>query len=101
MKKRKRIVLKPESKIKYIGLTEKWGKAEFQVCPIFKYGKLKKVLIYPRQQDTKYYYEIPANNQKEFQFASWTHKGIENPWVWRMVWCKEHKTISYNVTHIS
>jgi hypothetical protein len=26
----------------------------------------------------------------------WTHKGVENPWIWRHIWCKEHKCVSFH-----
>lgn len=74
-----------------------YGRAEFQICPIFKYGKLKKVIIYRVQQETNEIYEIKAQGQKEFQICSWQHKGVDNPNIWREFWCKEHKTICHEV----
>jgi len=97
MKTKKIVKLKDGDVIKYNDMHPKYGKAEFAICPIFKYGKLKKVLIYPRQQETDvYYYEIECHNQTDFQLLSWTHKGYENPWTWMYFYCKEHKCLAMN-----
>ena len=76
---------------------DKYGHAEFTICPIFKYGKLKKVFVFRRQQDTSECYEIEAQDQKEFQIGTWTHKGFDVPNIWMNWWCKEHKTIAFAV----
>ena len=36
-----------------IPYTKEYGVAEFTCCPIYKYGKLKKIYLYPRQQPDK------------------------------------------------
>ena len=95
---RKLITLKEGDKIKFVPCTDKYGRAEFVFCPIFKYGKLKKVYIYPVQQpDKECYYEVDCQDQVEFQISSWTHKGLEHPNIWMTMWCKEHKAVSYRV----
>lgn len=83
--------------IKFEPMHKDYGRAEFDICPVFKYGKLRKVLVFRRQQETNEVYEIEAQGQKEFQIATWTHKGFENPYIWRNWWCKEHKTIAFSV----
>ena len=84
-------------KIKFDDMHPKYGHAEFQICPIFRYGKLKKVILYRSQQETSEGYEIPAFNQKEFQICTWTSQGFEHPNIWREFWCKEHKCICHEV----
>lgn len=98
MKKQKLKLIKitSEDKIKYVPITEKYGRAEFEFCPVFKYGKMKKIFIYPRQQEVDYYYELETNNQKQFQITSWIHK-TDSPKIWIEYWCKEHKTICHRV----
>jgi len=85
-------------KISFKDVHKDYGRAEFEIRPIFKYGKLKEFLIYPKQQETNvFYYVIEAQNQREFQISSWTHKGFANPNIWLEFWCKEHKTICHRV----
>ena len=83
--------------IKFEPMHKDYGHAEFDICPVFKYGKLKKVFVYRMQQETNEAYEIEAQNQKEFQISTWTHKGFDKLSVWRNWWCKNHKTISFSV----
>ena len=83
--------------IKFKPMHKDYGHAEFDICPVFKYGKLKKVLVYRRQQGTNEVYEIESQGQKEFQITTWTHKGYDVPNIWRNWWCKDHKTISSSV----
>lgn len=97
-KKIKIVKLKPDEFIEYSWKHSSYGRAEFDICPVFKYGKLKKMLIYPRQQETDVgCYEIDCYNQTTFTISSWTHKGIENPWAWRYFFCKEHKQLEMSV----
>ena len=97
-KNKKIVKLKEGDVIKYNWMHKDYGRAEFNFCPIFKYGKLKKLLIYPRQQDTDVlYYELECYNQRDFNFQSWQHKGIEIPWAWIYFYCKEHKQLAMNV----
>jgi len=74
------------------------GHAEFDFCVKWKYGKIKEVLIYPRQQrNIKNYYKIKCGYATEFSIQSWTHKGIDKPDIWRINYCKEHKAINHSV----
>ncbi|MEK0338014.1 MAG: hypothetical protein QQN41_11330 [Nitrosopumilus sp.] len=83
--------------IKFDPIHKRYGRAEFDICPIFKYGKLKKIFVFRRQQETDECYEIEAQDQKEFQINTWTHKGFDNPNIWMNFWCKDHKTICFRV----
>ena len=95
----KQVELKEEEKIFFIPSTENYGSAEFMVCPVFKYGKLRDLFIYPRQQPDKggTYWHIKCWGQKAFQVRSWTHKGFENPNIWCNFWCNEHKCLSFDI----
>ena len=90
-----------KDKIKYKDRTERLGRAEFLFCPIFKYGRLNRLVIYRLQQesDESYYIDFSELGTKitSFNFTSWTHKGIDEPNIWLNQWCKEHKTISFRV----
>jgi hypothetical protein len=96
--KRKIIKLKLGETIPFQPIHESLGRAEFEICPIFKYGKLKKIRIYPRQQEVDVFcYEIEAEDQEQFRIESWAYKGIESPRIWLEYWCKEDKTICHRV----
>ena len=83
--------------IDYKPMHERYGMAEFEICPIFKNGKLQKFMIYPKQQENNnVYYEIPAFGQKQFEITSWTQK-TDSLRIWMEFWCKEHKTICHRV----
>lgn len=83
--------------IRFKPMHDRYGHAEFEICPVFKYGKLKKIFVFRRQQETSECYEIEAQGQKEFQIMTWTHKGFDVPNIWMEFWCKEHKTICHRV----
>lgn len=92
---KKIVKLKDGDVIKYKDIDEKYGKMEFVFCPIFKYGKLKQMLIYPQQPiDNVHYYEIECYKQQDFNIMSWTHQGFEHPWTWMHFYCKEHKCLA-------
>jgi len=61
------------------------------------------LLIFPRQQHTDVFcYRLrlrvkDAGRITTFSFHSWDYKRIERPYCWRMAWCKEHGTVSYEV----
>jgi hypothetical protein len=86
-------------KILYDARHPKYGRAEFQICPIFKYGKLKQVIITRAQQDRQdrqFILNVAKDmpNANMFQIEAWTHL-TESPRIWREFWCKEHKTICH------
>ena len=93
MRKLKEKILNNGDKVFFTPLTEEYGLAEFQCCPIFKRGKLKEFYLHPDQQpDAKYYYKLDLNySPYDFSIGSWTHKGIDSPQIWLHYWCKEHK----------
>ena len=71
---------------------QSYGRAEFFICLVWKYAKLKMFFVYPaRQRDVKYFYRIECGFSDSFSVQSWTHKGIQKPEVWLHFWCKEHK----------
>lgn len=85
------------SSIEYKWLDTDYGRAEFALCPIWKYGKLVKLYIYHKQQkDIKHFYSVDLNCDS-LNLISWTHKNKELPWAWMYVWCKEHKCMSIQV----
>jgi len=74
----------------FVGMTKNLGRAEFQVCPQYKRGKLVKLSIYPLQQeDRSYYYEWEGNGKHHFTIQS--YQGLDEAKVWMHSYCKEHK----------
>jgi hypothetical protein len=56
----------------FIGMTQRLGRAEFQICPQWKRGKLVKISIYPLQQeDRSYYYEWEGRGRCNFTIQSY------------------------------
>lgn len=100
--KRKIIQIKLSDKIKYKPITQRLGRAEFVICPIFKYGYLREIFIYRVQQETSEIYhldlekELNGSRINVFHITSWTHKRDE-PSIWQNFWCKKHKTISFEI----
>lgn len=73
------------------------GRAEFVLCPIFKYGKLRKLCIYPMSQpNAKHFYEI--ENKEGWGGIDFSglliNDKLEDPHIWTTHFCKEHKTHS-------
>ena len=97
--KLKEIILSGSAEIKYIYMDSDYGRAEFSLCPIYKYGKLKKIHIYPLQQKNIdcFYTYIVSNYCISWSLTAWTHKGIDEPRTWIYRWCKEHKCLSMRV----
>lgn len=75
------------------------GRAEFRFCPLWtRGGRMRELLIYPLQQRSKVYYRLDLTDCGKvtiFTFESYGDR--ERPRPWRMGWCKEHKTVSYEV----
>ena len=97
--KLKRKILKDGDKIPFTALSKKYGRAEFQICPVYKRGKLKELYLYPRQQGdaTHYFVYIFKNAPRTWSVTSWTHMGVSEPYVWLNFWCEEHKAPSSNL----
>lgn len=99
-KKQKIIEITVHDIIKYKPLHKCFGRAMFQICPVFKNGIIRELFIYRRQQDNHEIYKIDLKkiNYKAntFHIESWTHE-TDSPRIWRESWCKDHKTIMHEV----
>lgn len=84
---------------KHIGKGSHLGRAEFQFCPIWRRGKLQEFFIYPLQQRNviHFYHVTTPKHCSSFSIQSWTHKGIDNPYLWHFSWCPNHRTQSVRV----
>lgn len=86
-------------RIYFTALTKEYGKAEFNICPVYKRGKLKKLYLYPRQQPyAKEFFVYTFNSPPlDWSILSWVHQGLDEPFIWLHYWCKEHKCASFSV----
>lgn len=92
----KTILLKDGKQYPFVWKTDRWGVAEFSVCPVYKYGKLKEFHMYSIQQEEDIHYVYKFDYAPlDFSISSWTHKGISTPRIWINYWCKEHKCASF------
>lgn len=93
MAKLTKVKLQPDKEYPFMARTEEYGRAEFTACFVYRYGKLREVYLYPRQQpDAKHYYHAKFEYPPlDWSISSWTHKGLSEPKVWLGGWCKEHK----------
>lgn len=84
--------------IRYDVMHPRWGRAMFEICPVFRYGKMRKLYIYRRSQPIHecFIMDIDARfmNVTCFDITSWTHK-TEHPMIWRHPWCAEHGCVSF------
>lgn len=86
--------------ITYTWKTPMYGRAEFQLCPVFKRGRMTDLYIYRRQQpqEKEQAYHIDLSKDVHWKIACFTIDAqlyFDNPHTWRNFWCKEHKTISF------
>jgi hypothetical protein len=78
-----------------------FGRAVFQFCPIWKRGRMAELLIFRRQQRSlpaAYRLALPAKaagRVTTFSFHVWAD--VDQPRCWRMGWCEEHATVTYEV----
>ncbi len=75
------------------------GWAYFDVCQVWKYGKIKKIFIYPKQQHESktFVYEVPEDYKAEMLYlGSYTGNDSEAV-IWYNAYCKEHKAIMSSV----
>jgi hypothetical protein len=91
--------LELKDKIQYKPLHPSYGRAEFVFCPVFKYGKMKELFIFRRQQDEdeNYHLDLKKLGFKKticFDITSWSHK-TDDPHIWRNPYCKEHKCLAF------
>lgn len=97
--------LKDGDKISVIAMTEKYGVADFAVCPVYKFGVLKKMYLYPRQQEATEYFVYSMRKYKPLDFSILSNGSLEAPSIRVYFWCKEHKCASFivyvprNATH--
>lgn len=82
--------------IAYEPFHPQYGRAEFQICPIWKRGRIVECWVYPRQQvraerDVCWHLEASSNGLTLGGF------GRHEPKLWHIGWCKEHKTATYSV----
>lgn len=88
--------LKENQKYPFIAKTDRYGVAEFCVCPVYKYGKLVEFNMFSQQQEKQSHYQYKFDYKPlDWSIRSWTHKGIEQPYIWINFWCKEHKCSSF------
>lgn len=79
-------------------MSPEYGRAEFDICPKWKRGKLAELFIYARQQkNVSCYWHVTAGWPTSFGVGSWQHKKIAVPNIWTMHWCKDHKCMSMSV----
>lgn len=73
------------------------GRAEFSICPVYRYGKLKEMYIFPNQQrDVDTYYKAVFNYAPlDFSIQSWV--GLDTPKIWLHYWCKLHKCAGFRL----
>jgi len=72
------------------------GRAEFQVCLKFRDGEVNEFWVYPKQQrDKTEYWHRSAPCDKFFAIRSF--EKLDEPWVWMVSWCEEHKTHTMNL----
>lgn len=92
-------VLKDGDKVRFVPSTERYGTAEFIVCQCLFRGKLKELIVWPAQQpDARFFYRIPLHySPSSWSISSWTHKGIDEPRIWQMFWCKQHKAPAFRL----
>ncbi len=82
--------------INYQWVTQTYGRAEFDFCPVFKYKHLKQLFIVRRQQpvdDRGYVLNIdPDLRINSIWISSRCGKDSANHWM--NYWCKEHKCLA-------
>ena len=86
-------------KIRFEPYSEEFGRAGFDICPVFKRGILRKIYIQKRYQGTCEEFildlseELPNDKIRSFELNS----DIDDPYVWHEFWCEEHKTICHRL----
>lgn len=96
MKRLKLRELRNGDEIHFTPITKEYGRAEFNICPIWENGQIVKVYIYPMANpDAEEYWVIKTPGRQQFRVDSWTHKGMNRPWHWLFYWCTEHRCMSF------
>ncbi len=94
--------LKIGESFKFKATSKQYGRAEFCICPIIKYGKVRKIYLTAMQQLNGKHYQIIIPNHYKIHIISvtdFTHSP-KPPNMWRSVWCKEHKTFA-NIWYVA
>lgn len=74
--------------------SKRYGRTMFEFCPVFKRGRLERLYIDPITFPSSCIYVVEYKSD-DFIIDSWA--GLDTPDVWKMLWCKEHKTIAMQV----
>jgi hypothetical protein len=80
--------------ISYLWKHEKWGRAEFSICPIFRRNKLVDLWIDPIQQENKNLYHLQLAS-RNFQLKLDRTIVSIAPWLYH--YCADHKCTSFRV----
>jgi hypothetical protein len=75
---------------------DKYGRAEFIVCPVFKRGIMRELYIDPKQQP-QYFEEWFKVDLVDIRIKTLSLSGYllgRDPRVWHSFWCKTHKCFS-------
>ena len=73
------------------------GRAEFTFCPVYEYGKLKEMYIYPMQQRNVDTYYKAVFSYPPLDFSVSSQDGLGDPKIWLHYWCKEHKCAGFRL----
>ena len=79
------------AKRRFVWRTDKWGRAEFVICPVYQRGYIRKLFINPLQQGGDHY-ELWADVTGKVRAVGITsYDGLADAKVWMLPWCSEHK----------
>ena len=84
--------IKGSEKIYFKPMHKLYGHAEFVLCPVWFRGKIKELYITTQQQEPHRQFKVISGFSDQLYIDSWTHKGIDNPKIWLIGKCQEHKT---------
>ena len=81
--------------IEYIPATPNYGRAEFQICPVFRRGYLRECYIYHLQQENiTQYHKLIVPDDLKINVIYFSCFPPDNVKIWQTFWCKEHKSHS-------
>lgn len=87
------IEIEDEQSIEFDGYHKDYGRAEFEICIMWKRNKISEVFIYPKQQDVNHYYHYKPKNPYSTSISYSGYQGLDSPEIWFQYWCKDHKTV--------
>lgn len=82
--------LKVGDKIPFAAISPGAGRAEFAFCVRWRGAKPVEIFITPLQQPAateSYRVRVYDRTMRVF---SWSHKGLDQPYIWLHFWCQEH-----------